>query len=85
MVWGPFASKRGNEPVHSKTCSSPDANSQSGACLLVGDGIESPELIDLKVNSNDSGVEQTLSRHLGISPNESTPGARQTRDPLEAR
>ena len=40
--------------------------------------------IDLKVNTNDNGVEQTLSRHLGISPNESTPGARQTRDPLEA-
>ena len=84
MVWSPLASKRGDEPLHRKTCSCAKRKFAVWCCLLVGAGIEPPGLIDLKVNTNDNGVEQTLSRHLGISPNESTPGARQTRDPLEA-
>ena len=67
-----------------KPTPAPDANSQSGAYLLVGAGVESPQLGDLSVNTNDNAVEQTLSRYLGISPNESSPGERQTRDPLEA-
>src|SRR4051812_17870938 len=34
-----------------KPAPAPNASSQSGACLLVGAGIESPELIDLEVNT----------------------------------
>lgn len=60
------------------------ADSQSQAMLLVGASIDVPEFSALSINTNDSALETTLSRELGISPNMHIPPEGQSRNPLAA-
>lgn len=50
----------------------------------VGEDVESPEVADFVPNTNYEGVEDLLSRLVGIGENVHQPGDGESRDPLEA-
>lgn len=64
----------------------PDKGQQStGLCYIeVGDKIEVPEKCKFSSNSNIAGIEEALTRRLGISENLNTPPEWQSRLPLAA-
>lgn len=64
----------------------PDKGQQTtGLCYIeVGDRIEVPEKCDFSSNTNVSGIEESLTRRIGISENLNTPPEGQSRLPLAA-
>jgi hypothetical protein len=64
----------------------PDKGQQStGFCYIeVGEKIEVPEKCDFTSNTNVAGIEEALTRRLGISENLNTPPEGQSRLPLAA-
>ena len=64
----------------------PDKGQQTtGACYIeVGEKIEVPEKCDFLSNTNVSGLEESLTRRIGISENLNTPPEGQSRLPLAA-
>lgn len=64
----------------------PDKGQQStGFCYIeVGEDIEVPDKCDFTSNTNVSGIEEALTRRIGISENLHTPPAGQSRLPLAA-
>ena len=59
-------------------------NSCTSCYIDIGNNIESPQNINFKSNTNVSGIEQELSRRLGISENSNRPSEGHTRSALEA-
>lgn len=64
----------------------PNKGQQStGYCYInIGEKIESPKCCDFESNTNVEGIEETLSRRIGISENLFTPPDDQSRNPLSA-
>lgn len=64
----------------------PDKGQQTtGFCYIeVGEKIEVPEKCDFSSNTNVSGIEESLTRRIGISENLNTPPEGQSRLPLAA-
>lgn len=64
----------------------PDKGQQTtGVCYIeVGEKIEAPEKCDFLSNTNVSGIEESLTRRIGISENLNTPPVGQSRLPLAA-
>lgn len=64
----------------------PDKGQQTtGACYIeVGEKIEAPKKCDFSTNTNVSGIEEALTRRIGISENLNTPPEGQSRLPLAA-
>lgn len=64
----------------------PDRGQQTtGVCYIeVGEKIETPEKCDFSSNTNVSGIEESLTRRIGISENLNTPPEGQSRLPLAA-
>lgn len=64
----------------------PDKGQQTtGVCYIeVGEKIEVPEKCDFLSNTNVSGIEESLTRRIGISENLNTPPEGQSRLPLAA-
>ena len=64
----------------------PDKGQQTtGICYIeVGEKIETPEKCDFSSNTNVSGIEESLTRRIGISENLNTPPEGQSRLPLAA-
>lgn len=64
----------------------PDKGQQTtGVCYIdIGEKIEAPDNCDFSSNTNVSGIEESLTRRIGISENLNTPPEGQSRLPLEA-
>ena len=62
----------------------PGAQTTSACYVEVGEEICSPEEAPCAPNTNTNGLEQLLTRHLGINENVHTPMAGESRLPLEA-
>lgn len=64
----------------------PDKGQQTtGVCYIdIGEKIESPDNCDFSSNTNVSGIEESLTRRIGISENLNTPPEGQSRLPLAA-
>lgn len=64
----------------------PDKGQQTtGVCYIdIGEKIEAPDNCDFSSNTNVSGIEESLTRRIGISENLSTPPEGQSRLPLAA-
>ncbi|MED4354314.1 DUF3732 domain-containing protein [Schinkia azotoformans] len=59
--------------------------SQSEVYLEIATQIKTPNYIDLVPNTNDDGLNEYLSRLIGISPNLNKPDELHTREPLAAK
>ena len=64
----------------------PDKGQQTtGVCYIdIGEKIEAPDNCDFSSNTNVSGIEESLTRRIGISENLNTPPEGQSRLPLAA-
>lgn len=64
----------------------PDKGQQTtGVCYIdIGEKIEAPDNCDFSSNTNISGIEESLTRRIGISENLNTPPEGQSRLPLAA-
>lgn len=64
----------------------PDKGQQTtGVCYIdIGEKIEAPDNCDFSSNTNVSGIEESLTRRIGISENLNTPPEGQSRPPLAA-
>ena len=64
----------------------PDKGQQTtGVCYIdIGEKIEAPDNCDFSPNTNVSGIEESLTRRIGISENLNTPPEGQSRLPLAA-
>lgn len=64
----------------------PDKGQQTtGVCYIdIGEKIEAPDNCDFSSNTNVSGIEESLTRRIGISENLNTPPEGQSRQPLAA-
>lgn len=64
----------------------PDKGQQTtGVCYIdIGEKIEAPDNCDFSSNTNVSGIEESLTRRIGISENINTPPEGQSRLPLAA-
>lgn len=64
----------------------PDKGQQTtGGCYIdIGEKIEAPDNCDFSSNTNVSGIEESLTRRIGISENLNTPPEGQSRLPLAA-
>lgn len=64
----------------------PDKGQQTtGVCYIdIGEKIEAPDNCDFSYNTNVSGIEESLTRRIGISENLNTPPEGQSRLPLAA-
>lgn len=85
IAWyGVILSAGESEVLIAKPAPAPDASSQRRAYFMVGKRITPPDFSDLRPNTNDDSVIQSLSGLIGISDNEHVPPAGQSRDRLEA-